>query len=292
MISHHLQELTKEFIGISQTPALDAELLVAHAIGRDRNFVLANPSRKLTTQQLEKLEKLKRKRLQSYPIPYLTNQREFWGNNFYVDESVLIPRPETEHLVEEAVKTAASLPPTYVIDVGTGSGCIAVSLAKENPQHTYLATDISEAALKTASLNAIKNRVKDRITFYQGHLLEPLFQPKAPLTNQNLLLLANLPYVDMQKNRYEPTPAPRELTEAVKHEPIEALHGGPSGTTLIKNFLNQVKRYRIADSTIILEIGFDQAEHLTQYIKSLFPKARVQTKKDLAGLDRILRITI
>lgn len=292
MISHHLQELTKEFIDVSQTPALDAELLVAHVLGKDRNYVLANPSQTLTTAQLEKLEKLKKKRLQSYPVPYLTNQREFWGNDFYVDESVLIPRPETEHLVEEAIKSAADIPPTYVVDVGTGSGCIAVSLAKENPNHTYLATDISAAALKTASLNAIKNRVKDKITFYRGHLLEPLFDPQAPLNNKNLLLLANLPYVDMEKNSCEPTPAPRELMEAVKHEPKEALHDGPEGASLIKSFLDQVNRYQISDSVIIMEIGFDQAANLTEYIRGLFPGAKIEVKKDLAGLDRIVRIEI
>jgi len=292
MVSHHLQELTKAFVPISSTPALDAELLLANVMGKDRNYVLSHPSETLSAEQLHRLEEMKLKRLRAYPIPYLTNQREFWGNDFYVDESVLIPRPETEHLIETAIQELAGIPPTYVLDVGTGSGCIAVSMAKEIPQHTYLATDVCPNALRTASLNAIKNRVGNNITFYEGNLLEPLFDPSAPLRNQHLLILANLPYADMDKYGYEPTPVPRELTEGIHYEPRHAVHGGPGGAVLIKNFLDQVKRYDISGSTIIMEIGYDQAAELTNYIKALFPNAHTKITKDLAGLDRILKVEI
>ncbi|MFC1721429.1 peptide chain release factor N(5)-glutamine methyltransferase [Patescibacteria group bacterium] len=293
MLSHHLQEITKALVPVSQTPALDAELLLAHVLDKDRNYVLTHPSHKLTTEQLHKLEKLSRKRLKSYPLSYLTNQREFWGNNFYVDESVLIPRPETELLVEEAVRTLAGANPQHVADIGTGSGCIAISLVKEAPDHTYLATDISPAALRIASLNAIKHRAADKITFYEGNLLEPLFHPAEPLPNRNLLLIANLPYIDIhQQQRDDLTPKPRALSEGTRFEPRRALHGGYKGMELPKQFLSQVQGYGLQDSIILMEIGYDQIDELYDYTKRLLPHANIGARKDLGGLERMIRIEV
>lgn len=293
MLSHHLQEITKALVPISQTPALDAEILVAHAIGRDRSYVLSHPSENLTTEQLQKLEKMTKKRLKSYPVPYLTNQREFWSNNFYVDESVLIPRPETELLVEEAIRELVGKRGQYVVDIGTGSGCIAITLAKEMPEHAYLATDISPEALRTAQLNSIKHRVKDKVNFYQGNLLDPLFNTTEPLANENLLLLANLPYVDMNRNpRGEKTPYSRALTEGISYEPRQALHGGYKGLEIPKKLLVQLQKYGIRNSVILMEIGIDQISELYDYTKKIFPEANISVRKDLSDLERMMRIDL
>lgn len=292
MISQHLRELTKEFLEVSTSPALDAELLLAAVLGRDRNYVLTNPETSLSLEELERLEKLKQKRRRGYPLAYLTNQREFWGHNFYVDESVLIPRPETELLVETAIKHLAPKNPQYVIDIGTGSGCIAITLAREIPQHTYLATDVSDAALRTAQLNAIKHRVKDRITFYQGNLLEPLFDTSSPLPTENVFLIANLPYVDMKNLQSTSSLSLTKLQRGLRFEPSSALNGGPDGLTIIENLLRQIARKNLHNSIILLEIGQGQAPKIKPAIKDILPRAQVQTTPDEAGIERLLSIEI
>jgi len=292
MISQHLRELTKDFLEISSTPALDAELILAAAVGRDRNYVLTNPETSLSLEELERLEKLKQKRRRGYPLAYLTNRREFWGHDFYVDESVLIPRPETELLVDTAIKHLAPKNPQYVIDIGTGSGCIAITLARQIPQHTYLATDVSAAALRTAQLNAIKHRVKDRITFYQGNLLEPLFHPASSLPAENLLLIANLPYVDMKNIGTPLNPPLAKLQAGLRFEPTTALDGGAEGKVLIENLLRQIARKNLHDSIILLEIGQGQAPKLKPAIKDILPRSQVQTTPDEAGIERLLSIEI
>lgn len=286
MLSQLLNELTAELRGRSPTPELDAELLLSHVLGRQREYLLAHPEITLSAAQLDQLNKLKNKRLKAYPIAYLTNRREFWGNDFYVDESVLVPRPETELLVEEALRQLFGEKPKYVIDVGTGSGCIAVSLAKEDPTHTYLATDISTAALRVAYLNALRHSVEPRITFYHGHLLEPLFHPGYGLTPKNLLIVANLPYIDQAAPTLE---ADDDLTRhGLKWEPREALDGGINGLGLYQDFLHQVKNYGTSDSALLMEMAPHQSERLEQVVKSLFPQATVDVKQDLAGEERMM----
>lgn len=287
MISHQLRELTQDFLPVSETPALDAELLVAHVLGKDRNFVLTNPSKKLNTNQLSELEKLKQKRLKHYPVPYLTNKQEFFGREFFVDENVLIPRPDTETLIAEAIQTLAGKTPSYAIDIGTGSGCIAITLAKEIPDHTYLATDISPEALKTASLNAIKHLVRDEINFYLGNLLEPVFHKEGHVPPKNLLITANLPYLDLSK-----VPSEQQATQGILREPRLALHGGDKGLKTYYNFLGQIHDLNIKDSTILIEISPEQKKYLEKLIKKLLPHSKVETKKDLSQQDRVIRIEL
>jgi release factor glutamine methyltransferase len=292
MISQQLRELTKAFLEISTTPALDAELILAAVLGRDRNYVLTHPEISLSLIELQRLEDLKQKRRRGYPLAYLTNRREFWGHDFYVDESVLIPRPETELLITEAIKNLSPKKPQYVIDIGTGSGCIAITLAREIPQHTYLATDISAPALRTAQLNAIKHQVKDRITFYQGNLLEPLYSPAAPLPAENLFLIANLPYVDMENINTDPSSESSKLQSGLRFEPTTALDGGPRGKVLLENFLRQVSRYNLHRTNILMEIGLNQAPGVTEFVKAIMPASQIETVPDKAGIDRMIKIEI
>lgn len=285
MLSQLLNELTYELRASSPTPELDAELLLSHVLGRRREYLLAHPEITLNAAQLAQLNQLKNKRLKAYPIAYLTNQREFWGHDFYVDDSVLVPRPETELLVEEALRQLFGEKPKYVIDVGTGSGCIAISLAKEDPSHTYLATDISTAALRVAYLNALRHSVEPLVTLYHGHLLEPLFYPGYGLTPRNLLIVANLPYLELAHPQIE---ADRPLTDGIRWEPKEALDGGAAGLGLYQDFLHQIKNYGISDSDLLMEMAPHQSEQLEQIVKSLFPQATVDVKQDLAGKERMM----
>lgn len=285
MLSQLLNELTYELRASSPTPELDAELLLSHVLGRRREYLLAHPEISLTAAQLEQLNKLKNKRLKSYPLAYLTHQREFWGHDFYVDASVLVPRPETELLVEEALRQLFGEKPKYVIDVGTGSGCIAISLAKEDPTHTYLATDISTAALRVAYLNALRHSVEPRVTFYHGHLLEPLFYPGYGLTPKNLLIVANLPYLDSLHPQVE---AGRPLIDGLKWEPKEAIDGGIDGLGLYQDFLHQIKNHGISDSDLLMEMAPHQNARLEQMVLSLFPQATVDIKQDLASKERMM----
>lgn len=289
MISQLLDELTSELRSSSTTPELDAELLLAHILGQSREYLLTHPEITLNAGQLQRLQQLKNKRLKSYPIAYLTNQREFWGHDFYVDESVLVPRPETELLVEEALRLLFGEKPRYVIDVGTGSGCIAVSLAQEDTSHTYLATDLSHDALRVAYLNALKHEVENRITFYRGHLLEPLFYPGYSLTPKKLLIIANLPYVDFGQLHRE---ADRPDYAGLKWEPRFALDGGREGIELYDEFFRQMKDYGVSDSEVLMEINPGQKDLLAPIIKTLFPQAHLSTKPDLAGRDRVMIVKL
>ncbi len=285
MLSQLLNELTYELSKSSPTPELDAELLLAHVLGQSREYLPAHPEATLSATQLDQLNQLKNKRLKSYPVSYLTNRREFWGHDFYVDESVLVPRPETELLVEEALRLLFGEQPKYVIDVGTGSGCIAISLAKEDPTHTYLATDFSTKALRTAYLNALKHAVEPRITFYHGHLLEPLFYPGYGLTPKNLLVIANLPYLDFNQPHHE---ADRPDHDGLRWEPKEALDGGEQGLELYRDFWQQLKNYGVSDSDVLMEIAPHQKDLLRPIVQSLFPQAAIDIKQDLAGKDRMM----
>lgn len=268
---------------------MDAELLLAHVIGQNREQVLAHPEIILHADQLERLQQLKKKRLKSYPLSYLTNRREFWGYDFYVDESVLVPRPETELLVEEALRLLFGEKPRYVIDIGTGSGCIAISLAKEDPSHTYLATDLSAKALRVAYLNALKHEVEPRITFYHGNLLEPLFYPGYSLATKNLTIIANLPYVDFNELARDVN---QSYQTSLKWEPRNALDGGRTGIELYHNFFRQMKNYGISHSDVLIEIGPRQKDLLSPIIKTLYPEARLRVTPDLSGQERLLVVTL
>ncbi|EKD49635.1 MAG: hypothetical protein ACD_63C00088G0002 [uncultured bacterium] len=286
-----LRELTLSFQSVSTTPALDAELLIAHIIGKNRTFVLAHPEHKLTIGQLKELERLKRHRLKYQPIAYITNKKDFYGLEFYVDKSVFIPRPETEILVEETIKEAlGNKRMSHIVDIGTGSGNIAVSIAKHLPEHLYIATDISGPALRIAKLNSIKHLVNNRINFQKGHLLDSIFKKNTVAPKENLLIATNLPYLNDLDEAFE-NEYPR-LFYSIKKEPRLALYGGQNGTEIYKEFFDQIKDYNIKNSLILAEIGHEQKDFLKKYITALFPKSKIQIKKDLANKNRVLKITL
>ncbi len=262
-----------EKAGIEE-PRLDAEVLLTHALGITRAQLLAHPQRQLSSTELTGYRQLIERRARREPLAYIVDHKEFYGLDFFVDPRVLIPRPETELLVEKAIEI--SQPQPVIADVGTGSGAIAVSLAVHLPQALIYATDASSVALEVAARNCRRHGVQDRVHLLQGRLLEPLPGPVD-------LIVANLPYV----SEVEWAQLPPEIR---CYEPREALYGGPDGLDHIRRLLAQAGNYLRPEGSILLEIGATQSEAVVALARHHFPMARAQIIKDYAGLDRVVMV--
>ncbi len=259
----------------AEQPALEAQVLLAHVLHQPRSWVIAHPEFSTSSPQDRQLESLLEKRQQGEPLPYLLGHWEFYGLDFLVNPDVLIPRPETELLVEEALHwIQARKKPITAIDVGTGSGCIAVSLATCSPGLHLLASDISRSALKTCAQNAARHGVQRQISLVQADLLEPFNGPFD-------LLCANLPYI--------PTPKLATL-EVARHEPGLALDGGTDGLRFIEQLLAQAASRMAPAGLLLLEIEAGQQDEAASLASRYFPGASINVLPDLAGLPRLLRI--
>jgi release factor glutamine methyltransferase len=258
-----------------ESPRLDAELLLSHVLGASRATILAWPERRLTPKELTAYRNLVARRAEREPLAYILGQREFFGLDFDIDPRVLIPRPETELLVEHALSRARALAaPPHIADVGAGSGAIAVALAVHLPGATVYALDGSAGALEVASANAHRHRVGDRVCCLQGNLLEPL---RGPVD----LITANLPYVTTAE--WEDLPP-----EIQEYEPRSALDGGPDGLALIGRLLATAGPCLHPDGAILLEIGAGQGVAATALARGSFPSSAVTLHQDYAGLDRLV----
>jgi release factor glutamine methyltransferase len=258
-----------------ESPRLDAELLLSHVLGASRATILAWPERRLTPKELTTYRHLVTRRAEREPLAYILGQREFFGLEFAIDPRVLIPRPETELLVEYALPRARALTaPPHIADVGAGSGAIAVALAVHLPGATVYALDGSAGALEVASANARRHRVGDRVPCLQGNLLEPL-------RGSVDLITANLPYVTTA----EWEDLPPEIRE---YEPRPALDGGPDGLAIIRRLLATAAPYLHPGGAILLEIGASQGVAATALARGSFPQAAVTLHQDYAGLDRLV----
>ncbi len=275
---------------ISETPSLDAQALLAHVTGFNRATLLAFPERPLAAAQAERYADLVARRAAHEPVAYLTGHREFMGLELLVDRRVLIPRPETELLVEAALRDLAERlalnqqepqrPAPIVADIGTGSGAIAIALAVHEPRLPRLyATDISAAALDLARENARLHGVAERIVFLQGDLL-------APLPERVDLLIANLPYIAQDIPDLPPSVS--------QYEPAQALYGAAdalgAGLGHIRRLLEQAPDQLRANASLYLEFGFDQRISVERLARAIFPSARLQSGKDYAGWDRFIEI--
>jgi len=252
--------------GIEDAP-LESELLLRHTLDIDRVQLYIDLEKELTPRQEKALRRFLERRLGGEPSAYITGHREFYGLDFEVNHSVLIPRPESELLVETALAIAREHPLSLIADVGTGSGAIAISLAVNLPEAKIYATDISRAALEVAAVNCRKHGVSDRVHLLEGNLLEPL--PEAVD-----LIVANLPYV----SRSELSPGA---------EPPLALDGGAGGTKLIELFCRQVGG-KLKAGWLLLEIGQGQAAAVRDILHNIFPDGRVEFITDLAGIERVV----
>ncbi|NJN95884.1 MAG: peptide chain release factor N(5)-glutamine methyltransferase [Anaerolineales bacterium] len=265
------------------TPRLDAEVLLAHSLGRERTWLYLHFSDPLDENQVNNFETLLRRREQREPVAYIVGCKAFFGLDFEVNPHVLIPRPETELLVEIALDWRLEIgdsrifnlqSPISMADIGTGSGCIAVALAKHLPDACVFAVDTSPEALLLARRNAERNEMADPITFLQGDLLEPLPEPVD-------LIVSNPPYV----SRSELATA---MPEVSRYEPRLALDGGEDGLDVIRLLLPQAREKLKPGGALLIEIGSTQGPAVVQLAQTHFPGAAVEVKKDLAGLDRLL----
>jgi release factor glutamine methyltransferase len=266
---NHLREHT-------DAPQLEAELLLAHILGCSRTDLYAHPEHSVGPYQQADYQELLNRRARGEPLPYLTGQIEFYGLDFAVDPRVLIPRPETETLVELALEFISHLPDPVLVDVGTGSGCIGITLAVHAPLARVYALDLSPHALRVAQANALRHGVAGRMTFLQSDLLAALPEPVD-------LIAANPPYVAHQD---WPT-LPREVRT---HEPRLALDGGPDGLDLIRMLIDQAPAYLAPGGAVLVEIGATQGPAATQLARRAFPTASITVQTDLSGRDRVLCI--
>ncbi len=258
------------------TAALDAELLLAHALQVDRTWVLAHENELLPSELIARFDELVARRAAREPLAYLTGQRWFFDFQLRVTPDVLVPRPETEELVERALHWLRAISHALVADVGTGSGAIALAVAKHAPSVHVYATDISVKALRVAHENAERLGLTSAITFLHGDLLTPLPQPVD-------LILANLPYVaEVERAHLMP--------EVGEYEPPEALFSGPEGLDHIVRLLDQAPSYVRQGGCIILEIGDKQGAKVARMAQRQFPGAAVNIYRDLAGLERFVEI--
>jgi release factor glutamine methyltransferase len=259
----------------SPSPDLDARLLLQHVLGHSHTYLIAHGERPLTPPQIEQYQSLLKRAQQSEPIPYLIGEAPFYGFTFHVTPDVLIPRPETEQLVEMVLAWAAPRGAIEIVDIGTGSGCIAVTLAHHLPQASVTAVDLSAAALAIARENA-RRLTKQSITFLEGSLL-------SPLAHKADLIVANLPYITDSEWTM--------LDDGVKlHEPALALRGGADGLMSIYALLQQAGAKLNPGGAIFLEIGWRQGTAVTQLATTCFSEATVTLMADFAGHDRIVII--
>jgi len=258
-----------------ESPRLEAELLLAYVVGANRAWVLAHPEQRLTPKEVTRFRDLVARRAQREPLAYITGHREFFGLDLAVDPRVLIPRPETELLVERALALARRMPePVFIADVGAGSGAIAVALAVHLPAATIYALDESPDSLAVTAENARRHGVEARVHCLPGDLL-------APLPEAVHLVTANLPYVGSEE--WEML-AP----EIREHEPRAALDGGPGGLEVIRRLLVAAGRYLRPGGAILLEIGAHQGPAARALAGEHFPQGRIDLLQDYAGLDRLV----
>ena len=276
----------------SETPRLDAELLLGHAIGADRTVIVAHPEAPVGADAAARYESGLSRRAAGEPVAYIRGFKEFFGIAFSTDKRALIPRPETERLVELAEAevmrrlTAAprpvGSPPLRIVDVGTGSGTVAVSLAvacrrrRVYDEIDILATDESADALDLARENAVGHGVADRMQFVQADLLPPVIGDPFDVA------LANLPYVRSD--------AIDGLPIAASFEPRDALDGGPDGLVVIGRLLERLPEALANDGVALIEIGADQGEAIRELVDRALPGWRCTVELDLAGNPRVARV--
>lgn len=259
----------------SDDPALSCQVLLARCLKQSRTWVMSHPEHVLSDQHIADLETTFSQLDSGVPLPYVIHHQSFFGLDFFVDKNVLIPRPETELLVEEAIRWGKQYDkPVRALDVGTGSACIPISIAHHVTDIHFYAVDISFKALQVARKNINHFHLSAQIECIQGNLLDPI---KSDFD----LICANLPYIPSHKLAH---------LAVARNEPLLALDGGADGLDLIRRLMNQISTVSSTDSLCLLEFEAEQGDAIDNLAQNYFPRAKIQRIKDLAGHDRILRI--
>lgn len=267
----------EELSHISDTPKLDIEILLSKALGDvDRLYIHLNLHKELTKEQLDSFNKMIQDRLKGRPIAYIVNNREFMGLDFYVEEGVLIPRPDTEPLVEEVIELVKGKENLKIVDIGTGSGAITVSLAKYIKDCQVYSLDISDKALSIGLKNAISNEVEDKINFIKSNIFSGIEDKGLELD----VIVSNPPYIrraDIETLH----------TQVKDYEPYIALEGGEDGLNFYRDITRESVKYLKDKGILAFEVGHDQAEDVSEILKHN-GYTNIYTKKDLQGIDRVV----
>lgn len=252
--------------------ALEGEILLRHVLGINRAQLYAELDSNVNEYVIKQLLKLVKRRVKGKPSAYITSKKEFYGLDFIVNKHVLIPRPETELLVEQSISLCQKYHYSKVADIGTGCGAIAISLAVNLPEINIFATDVSSRALKTAKKNCIKHCIKDKVTLLKGDMLKPLPESVD-------LIIANLPYVKEKDIKQERT---------LSFEPRIALNGGEKGLDKIERICREADKKLNPHGSLLLEIGQGQVKDVKTILHKYYPSASIDVKKDFAGIDRVV----
>lgn len=274
----------------------EAETLAAYLLNKSRESLLTHPETAVEPSFYKKIKILEKKRLENYPLAYLIGRQEFYGLNFEINKNVLVPRPETELMVENIIsileqdannsENAELISKPLIIDVGTGSGVIIISIASELNRlfpnifesFEFKAIDISGAALKIAKHNSKLHNLNKAIKFYRGNLLEPV---RKSLAGRNLIISANLPYL---------TPTQVKESPSISREPKLALAAGDDGLKYYRELFYQLQDTQYKSLTLFCEIDPSQSDLISALANDSFAQARLEIIKDLAGLDRFLKV--
>lgn len=262
---------------LSETAYLDAQLLLSHAMEKPQSWLLAHSEARIPPQSEAAFRRAVERYRQGQALPYILGWWEFYGRRFQVSPEVLIPRPETELLVEVALEHLRGIGRSArVLDVGTGSGSIAISLAAESESATVVAVDISAGALRVAQKNARDHAVSDRVHLIQADLV-------ATLTGRFDLICANLPYIPSERLQWLPVGG---------REPRLALDGGVQGMMTIRRLMANAPARTKSGGRILVEIGPDQRAEMMACLQDEAPGSRVRVHQDLAGLDRLIELEV
>jgi release factor glutamine methyltransferase len=261
------------------SPRMNAELLLMFTLGCDRAYLHAHPERELTSEEGERYDRALGERSRGVPAQYITGHQEFWGMDFIVTPAVLIPRPETEHVVETVLEltskggTLAPVRSVRIVDVGTGSGCIALALAKELPQAEMHATDLSSAAVEIARANAARHQLEERVQFQCTDLLRGF--PSSAFD----IVVSNPPYVGESE-------ADQVQLEVRKFEPRNAVFAGPTGVEVIESLIPQAQAVLRPDGWLVMEISGTIADNVQALLHSWDD---VCVTRDLQSIPRVVR---
>ena len=257
-----------------EQPVLKARILLQYTLNKPRTYLVIYDKKELTKKQEEDYINNVNKLIAGIPLQHITHSQEFMKMNFFVNENVLIPRPDTEVLVEEVLEIIKRLAKPNVLDLCTGSGAIAVSIAKYAQNANVYASDISEEALKVAKKNAILNKVDNRIQFFKSNLFENI--PKMKFD----IIVTNPPYIRSNDIK--------SLSKDVQNEPIIALDGGVDGYDFYRKISNKAYEYLKYNGYLCMEIGYDQREFVMDILNYENRYNHTYSKKDLYGNDRII----
>ena len=277
-----IQRAAKKFQTLNlEMPQLDAEVILCNILGVDRIKLHIYPNLSISRENCRKFWLDVKKRVNYMPVQYIIKRQEFMGLDFFVEEGVLIPRADTELLVEESINICKEIffeVPVKVLEIGTGSGAISVSLAKYFDELEIKAVDISEEALKIAKKNAITHKVQDKIEFLQGDIFTPIKNKKAG--KKFHMIVSNPPYISNDD-------VENLIMQVKGYEPLIALRSGEDGLDFYRTIINQAPEFLEYEGRLLLEIGYNQGEQVSRLMNERGFK-NITVKKDLAGLNRLV----